>query len=97
MMPHLAEECWQVLGLDGLVCDTHWPKHDDALLVSNRTLLVVQVNGKKRAELDMDKGATRSTVEEACLTHENVIKFLEGKTVRKIIVVPDRLVNIVAG
>ena len=97
MMPHLAEECWQVLGCAGLVCDAEWPSHDDKLLTSDKITLVVQINGKKRAELEFAKGAGRDAVEEACLQHENVVRSLDGLSVRKVIVVPDRLVNIVAG
>ncbi len=96
MMPHLAEECWQVLGRDGLVCEAAWPVHDPSLLVSDQVTVVVQVNGKKRAELKLDKGLAREAVEEACLEHESVVKSLDGLTVRKVIVVPDKLVNIVA-
>ncbi len=97
MMPHLAEECWQVLGQSGLVCDAGWPVHEKDLLVTDTVTLVVQINGKKRAELQFDKSADKDVVEQACLADENVIRSLEGLSVRKIIVVPDRLVNIVAG
>ncbi len=97
MMPHLAEECWQALGGDGLVCDAQWPNHDESLLVSDKVTFVVQINGKKRAELQFAKGADREMVEETCLRHENVVRSLEGLSVRKVIVVPDKLVNIVAG
>ncbi len=97
MMPHLAEECWQVLGCAGLVCDAGWPDHDEKLLISDKITLVVQINGKKRAEMEFAKGAGRDVVEEACLQHENVVRSLDGLSVRKVIVVPDRLVNIVAG
>ena len=97
MMPHLAEECWVALGCDGLACDAQWPNHDESLLVSDKVTLVVQINGKKRAELQFVKGADRKMVEDACLRHENVVRSLDGLSVRKVIVVPDRLVNIVAG
>ncbi len=97
MMPHLAEECWHVLGCDGLACDAQWPNHDESLLISDKVTLVVQINGKKRAELQFAKGADRKMVEDACLRHENVIRSLDGLSVRKVIVVPDKLVNIVAG
>jgi leucyl-tRNA synthetase len=96
MMPHLAEECWQVLGREGLVCEAAWPVHDPSLLVSDQVTVVVQVNGKKRAELRLDKGLAREAVEGACLEHESVIRSLDGLAVRKVIVVPDKLVNIVA-
>ncbi len=96
MMPHLAEECWQVLGREGLVCEAPWPLHDPSLLVSDQVTVVVQVNGKKRAELRLDKGLTREAVEVACLRHESVVRSLDGLVIRKVIVVPDKLVNIVA-
>jgi leucyl-tRNA synthetase len=97
MMPHLAEECWQALGQSGMVCEQPWPEHDPALLVSDSVTVVVQINGKKRAELSLAKGLDKSAVEQACLADENVIRSLSDKTVRKVIVVPDKLVNIVAG
>ncbi|MDX1715490.1 MAG: leucine--tRNA ligase [Anderseniella sp.] len=97
MMPHLAEECWRVLGQSGMVCDQAWPEHDPALLVSDSVTVVVQINGKKRAELSLAKGMDKSAVEQACLANENVVRSLSDKTVRKVIVVPDKLVNIVAG
>jgi leucyl-tRNA synthetase len=97
MMPHLAEECWQALGQSGMVCEQPWPEHDPALLVSDSVTVVVQINGKKRAELSLAKGMDKSAVEQACLADENVIRSLSDKTVRKVIVVPDKLVNIVAG
>ena len=96
MMPHLAEECWQVLGREGLACEASWPVHDPSLLASDQVTVVVQVNGKKRAELKLDKGLARETVEETCLGHESVVRSLTGLEVRKVIVVPDKLVNIVA-
>jgi leucyl-tRNA synthetase len=67
------------------------------LLVSDSVTVVVQINGKKRAELSLAKGMDKSAVEQACLADENVIRSLSDKTVRKVIVVPDKLVNIVAG
>ncbi len=97
MMPHLGEECWQVLGQKGLVCECEWPVHDPDLLASDKVTLVVQINGKKRAELEFAKGSDDASVERACLEDENVVRNLQGLSVRKVIVVPDRLVNIVAG
>jgi leucyl-tRNA synthetase len=96
MMPHLAEECWQALGCQGLVCEAPWPTHDPSLLASDQVTVVVQVNGKKRAELKLGKGMTREAVEDACLKHDSVVRSLGGMAVRKVIVVPDKLVNIVA-
>jgi leucyl-tRNA synthetase len=56
MMPHLAEECWQALGQSGMVCERDWPEHDASLLVSDSVTVVVQINGKKRAEMSLAKG-----------------------------------------
>ncbi len=97
MMPHLAEECWVRLGMTGMVCDSEWPSFDPALLTSDTVTVVVQINGKKRAELQLAAGLEKAAVEEACLNHENVVRSLGSMSVRKVIVVPDKLVNIVAG
>jgi leucyl-tRNA synthetase len=95
MMPHLAESCWQALGHTRLVAETSWPKHDSALTVSNSVTLPIQVNGKRRGEITMAKDADAKTVEAAALADEGVIRALEGKTPKKVIVVPNRIVNIV--
>ncbi|APF38799.1 leucine--tRNA ligase [Chelatococcus daeguensis] len=96
MMPHLAEECWKVLGFETLVAETHWPKADKALLVEDVITLPVQVNGKKRADVTVPRDADNATVEAAALALEAVQRATEGRPVRKIIVVPQRIVNVVA-
>ncbi|MGZ6006031.1 MAG: leucine--tRNA ligase [Rhizomicrobium sp.] len=96
MMPHLAEECWKALGHDKLVAETPWPKHDPSLTASNSVTLAIQVNGKRRGEITMPKDADSKTVEAAALADEAVIRSLEGKAPKKVIVVPNRIVNIVA-
>lgn len=96
-IPHLAEECWAQLGGDGLVIDAAWPEADASLLVEDSVVLPVQVNGKRRAEVSALKGAPEDTVKELALANEGVARALEGLTIRKVIVVPDRIVNIVAG
>ncbi len=96
MMPHLAESCWQSLGHEGLVVETPWPKHDPALLVSDSVTIAVQVNGKRRGELVMGRDADNKSVEVAALALDGVIRALEGKAPKKVIVVPGRIVNIVA-
>jgi len=95
MMPHLAEECWQALGHSQLVAETPWPKHDPALTASDSVTMPVQVNGKRRAEIVVPKGAANAAVEAAALGDEAVVRALDGKPPKKVIVVPDRIVNIV--
>jgi len=95
-MPHLAEECWEKLGMTGFVATAPWPVADPALAARNTVTLPIQVNGKKRAEVEVPKGAPEAEVREMALKHAAVVQFLEGQTVRKVIVVTDRIVNIVA-
>jgi leucyl-tRNA synthetase len=95
MMPHLAEECWEALGQPGLAADTAWPTVDRSLLVENTVTLPVQVNGKKRADVTVPRDADQAAVEAAVLSLDGVQKAMEGKPVRKIIVVPQRIVNVV--
>jgi len=96
MMPHLAEECWVELGETGLVADTPWPQVERALLVENAITLPVQVNGKKRADVTVARDADQAAIEAAVLSLEAVQRAMEGKPARKIIVVPQRIVNVVA-
>lgn len=95
MTPHLAEECWSVLGHDTLLSQTAWPKYDDALVVENEVVLPVQINGKKRAELTISRDADQNAVSDAALALEDVKRVLNGQAPKKIIVVPQRIVNIV--
>lgn len=95
MMPHLAEECWKVLGHDVAVVDSAWPKADPALTAMDEVTMAIQVNGKRRDEVRVPKGATRELLEPMVLALESVIRALDGKPVTKFIVVPDRIVNIV--
>jgi len=96
MMPHLAESSWQALGHDKLVAETPWPKYDPALTASDSVTIGIQVNGKRRGEISMAKNADSKDVEAAALKDEGVIRALDGKTPKKVIVVPNRIVNIVA-
>lgn len=95
MMPHLAEECWSVLGRGGLVAQAPWPETEAALLVEDEMTLPVQINGKKRADVTVPRDADAKAVEAATLALEAVQKVLEGKAPRKVIVVPGRIVNLV--
>ncbi|HEX8193247.1 MAG TPA: leucine--tRNA ligase [Allosphingosinicella sp.] len=96
MVPHVAEEAWQALGGEGLIADAPWPEADPALLVDDEVTIAVQVNGKLRDTLTAPKGTAREALEEMALASEKVMRVLEGKPPRKVIVVPDRLVNVVA-
>jgi leucyl-tRNA synthetase len=96
MVPHLAEEAWTALGREGLIADAEWPVADPALLVEEEVTIAVQVNGKLRDTITAPKGAAKEALEEMALASEKVIRVLEGKPPRKVIVVPDRLVNVVA-
>jgi leucyl-tRNA synthetase len=95
MMPHLAEECWQVLGQPGLVSEASWPQIERDLLVEDSVTLVVQVNGKKRGEVTVASNAQNPEIETAVLALDAVKLALDGRPVRKVIVVPKRIVNVV--
>jgi leucyl-tRNA synthetase len=95
MMPHLAEECWGVLGQEGLVSEANWPKIERDLLVEDSVTLVVQVNGKKRGDVTVARNAPEEQIKAAVLGLDAVKAALGGKTVRKVIVVPKRIVNVV--
>jgi leucyl-tRNA synthetase len=95
MMPHLAEECWAVLGQPGLVSEASWPQIERDLLVEDTVTLVVQVNGKKRGEVTVARTAQNAEIEAAALGLDAVKLVLAGKPVRKVIVVPMRIVNVV--
>jgi leucyl-tRNA synthetase len=95
MMPHLAEECWQVLGQSGLISEAAWPQIERDLLVEDSVTLVVQVNGKKRGDVTVPREAQNPQIEAAVLALDAVKLALGGKPVRKVIVVPMRIVNVV--
>ena len=95
IVPHICHRLWQALGHETAIIDTAWPQADAAALSRNKIQIVVQVNGKLRARISVAAEAERKQVEEAALTDENVQRFIEGKGIVKIIVVPGKLVNIV--
>ena len=96
MVPHLAEEAWALRGHAGLVADAAWPAIDPALLVDDEVTIAIQVNGKLRDTLTAPKGADKAALEAMARGSEKVLAFLEGREPKKVIVVPDRLVNLVA-
>ncbi len=95
MMPHLAEQCWQVLGHQGLISEASWPETEAKLLVDDTITLPVQVNGKKRADVTVSRNASNGEIEAAVLALDAVKSALDGKSPRKVIVVPQRIVNVV--
>ncbi len=96
MMPHLAEECWAALGHDTLVAEAVWPQVERDLLIEHTLTLPVQINGKKRADVTVARDAAAAEIESAVLALEAVKKALDGKAPKKVIVVPQRIVNVVA-
>ncbi|WP_431080880.1 leucine--tRNA ligase [Pseudomonas thivervalensis] len=94
--PHISHELWNQLGHADPVIDARWPLVDETALVQDSLTLVIQVNGKLRGQIEMPAAATREEVEAAARANENVLRFVDGLTIRKVIVVPGKLVNIVA-
>ncbi|MCI4679942.1 leucine--tRNA ligase [Rhodoblastus acidophilus] len=95
MMPHLGEECWATLGASNLVAESAWPTLDHSLIVNDMLNLPVQINGKKRADIIIARDATSKQIEHAVLGLDAVQRFLEGRQPRKIVIVPQRIVNVV--
>jgi leucyl-tRNA synthetase len=96
MMPHLAEECWAALGHKTLIAQANWPQLERALLLEDTVTLPVQVNGRKRADVTVARDASNSEIEAAVLQLDAVRRALEGRHPKKVIVVPQRIVNVVA-
>jgi leucyl-tRNA synthetase len=96
MTPHLAEDIWARLGGEGLIVNAPWPKADEAMLVDDTVTLPIQINGKRRAEIQVPADMSKEEVEKIALAHEAVIRTLDGATPKKVIVVPGRIVNVVA-
>jgi leucyl-tRNA synthetase len=95
MMPHLAEECWEALGHDRLVARSPWPEVERELLVATHVTMPVQVNGRKRADLTIERDAEPKAVEAAALALDAVVRAIDNKPVKKVVVVPNRIVNVV--
>lgn len=94
--PHLGEELWSILGHESTITYQPWPSYDEQLLEGDMVEIVVQVNGKVRAKLEISKNATKEEMEQIALDNENIKGAIEGKEIKKVIAVPQKLVNIVA-
>ncbi|WP_269519541.1 leucine--tRNA ligase [Alteromonas sp. BMJM2] len=94
--PHIAHELWKVLGHNEDIDVAPWPKVDKDALIEDEKLIIVQVNGKVRAKMTISADASKDDIEASALAQSNVQQFIDGKTIRKVIVVPGKLVNIVA-
>jgi leucyl-tRNA synthetase len=95
MVPHLAEELWQLLGHKALLVDTRWPEANPAWATADSVVIAVQVNGKRRAEIELPRGSAREEAEAAALADPAVRRAMDGKAPRRVIVVPDKIVNVV--
>ncbi len=95
MTPHLAEDIWAAQGGEGLIAKAPWPQADEAMLVDDTVTLPIQVNGKRRAEIEVPADMDKSEIEKLALAHEAVIRILDGNAPKKVIVVPGRIVNVV--
>ncbi|MBV9150487.1 MAG: class I tRNA ligase family protein, partial [Alphaproteobacteria bacterium] len=96
MMPHLAEQMWQTLGYKDLIADTPWPKADPDLARDEQVTIAVQVNGKLRGTVELPRDAEAGDVERAALELPQVVNQLAGRAPKKVVVVPNRIVNLVA-
>lgn len=93
--PHFCDELWEEMGNTGYLFNEKWPSYDEKLTVSSEVVMAVQVNGKVRGTVEVERGTDKDTVEKLALNLENVKKHMEGKTLVKLIVIPDKIVNIV--
>jgi leucyl-tRNA synthetase len=96
MVPHLGEECWAALGHASLLAEEPWPKPDPSLVQDDTVTIAVQVNGKRRDELTIARDAAKEDIEQAALKLENVVRAIGGRKIKKVVVVPHRIVNVVA-
>jgi leucyl-tRNA synthetase len=96
MVPHLAEECWALLGYNTLLAEAPWPVPEKALLLEETVTIAVQVNGKRRDELTIARDAASEDIEAAALRLDNVVRAIGGRKIKKVVIVPQRIVNVVA-
>ena len=95
MTPHIAEELWARLGNESFLCDQPWPTYDEALVLDDEIKIAVQVNGKLRGEIKVSRESSEETMKTLALNLDNVKKQIGGREIRRIIVVPNRIVNVV--
>ena len=96
IMPHLAEECWHMIGKTESIMDTQWPKFEESLLTENESLIIIQINGKKRAELKMSIESTENEVFESAILLKNVKSFIQKKEdIKKKIYIKNKILNLV--
>ena len=95
MVPHLAEECWKALGAPTMAVDAPWPKADPELTRLNTVTIAIQIDGKRRDEIELPKGLEAKVVEDAALERDLVRKAIDGRVIKKVIIVPNRIVNVV--
>ena len=93
--PHIAEELWHALGHETTICDAQWPEFNEEYLKESTVKMAVSFNGKARYTIDVAVDASKEEVEKTALSHELASKWIDGKTIRKVIVVPGKIVNIV--
>jgi len=94
-VPHICDALWQAMGYTEALIDQQWPDFDESALEQDTIELVVQVNGKLRGRISVATDAAKDAIIEQALADENVLRFVDGKEIRKVIVVPGRLVSIV--
>ena len=95
LAPHLAEELWKILGYKSLVAEQMWPKYENKFLIEENINLIIQVNGKKKLVINVKKGLTKEQTERTILDNSTIKKIIESNNYKKIIIVPDRVVNLV--
>jgi leucyl-tRNA synthetase len=95
MVPHIADEMWEALGHERSVMREGWPQWDEEAIIEEQQLIVVQINGKLRNRIHVSPSATKEEIQEAALADERIQRFLGDKPIRKVVVVPGRLVNVV--
>jgi leucyl-tRNA synthetase len=95
MTPHIAEELWARLGNEGFLCDQPWPTYDEALVLDDEIKIAVQVNGKLRGEIKIPRESSEEAMKTRALDLDNVKRQIAGSEIRRIIVVPNRIVNVV--